>query len=89
MVYRHKVRLIEGFNLSVVIYVLAVTDIGKEYDVRTALAKIKGVSEARTVYGEFDVVARLETPSLKEVDEVITTMRKIQGIIRTVTLISA
>jgi len=75
--------------LPVVIYVLIVSEIGKESEVRKALEKIKGVTEAKTVYGEYDVVARLETPSLKELDEIVTTMRKIPGIIRTVTLISA
>ncbi|MFH1327796.1 MAG: Lrp/AsnC ligand binding domain-containing protein [Candidatus Bathyarchaeota archaeon] len=75
--------------MSVCVYVLLVTDIGKEYDVRTALENIKGVTESRTVYGEFDVVARLESSSLKDLDEVVTEMRKISGIIRTVTLISA
>jgi DNA-binding Lrp family transcriptional regulator len=73
----------------VVIYVLIVTEIGKESEVKAALEKIKGVTEAKTVYGEYDVVARLETPTLKELDEIVTTMRKIPGIIRTVTLISA
>ncbi|MFQ5761640.1 MAG: Lrp/AsnC ligand binding domain-containing protein [Candidatus Bathyarchaeia archaeon] len=73
----------------VVVYVLMVTDIGKEYDVRVALEKIKGVTEVRTVYGEFDVVARLETNTLKELDETVTEMRKISSITRTVTLISA
>ena len=72
----------------VVIYVLIVTEVGKENNVANALRKIKGVSEARVVYGEFDVVARLETQTLKEVDEIVTAIRKIQGIIRTVTLIS-
>ena len=75
--------------MPVVVYVLMVTKIGKEYGVRQALEKITGVSEVRTVYGEFDVVARLETPSLKELDTIVTEMRKIEGIIRTVTLISA
>lgn len=75
--------------MPVVVYVLMVTKIGKEYSVRQTLEKIKGVSEVRTVYGEFDVVARLETPSLKELDAIVTEMRKIEGIIRTVTLISA
>ncbi|RLI05164.1 Lrp/AsnC family transcriptional regulator [Candidatus Bathyarchaeota archaeon] len=75
--------------MPVVIYVLIVSEIGKESEVRKALEKIKGVTEAKTVYGEYDVVARLETPSLKELDEIVTTMRKIPGIIRTVTLISA
>mgnify|MGYP000533551477 CR=1 FL=1 len=77
------------FGLPVVIYVLIVTEIGKESEVKTALEKIKGVTEAKTVYGEYDVVARLETPTLKELDEIVTMMRKIPGIIRTVTLISA
>ena len=75
--------------MPVVVYVLMVTKIGKESSVRQTLEKIKGVSEVRTVYGEFDVVARLETPSLKELDAIVTEMRKIEGIIRTVTLISA
>jgi len=72
----------------VVIYVLIVTEVGKENDVANALKKIKGVNEARVVYGEFDVVARIETQTLKEVDEIVTAIRKIQSIIRTVTLIS-
>jgi len=75
--------------MTVVIYVLVVTEIGKEYEVRGAIEKIKGVTEARAVYGEFDLVARIETPSLKELDEVVTEIRKIPSIIRTVTLISA
>lgn len=75
--------------MAVVIYVLIVSEIGKESEVKSALEKIKGVTEVRTVYGEYDVVARLETPTLKELDEIVTAMRKISGIIRTVTLISA
>ncbi len=73
----------------VVIYVLVVTEVGRESEVTRELSKIKGVTEAKTVYGEFDVVARIEAENLKEVDEIITSIRKISGIIRTVTLISA
>jgi DNA-binding Lrp family transcriptional regulator len=75
--------------MVVVVYVLMVSELGKEYEVKASLEKIKGITEARTVYGEFDIVARLETPSLKELDDVVTQMRRINGIIRTVTLISA
>ncbi|RLI30355.1 Lrp/AsnC family transcriptional regulator [Candidatus Bathyarchaeota archaeon] len=73
----------------VIIYVLVVTEVGKENEIAKELSKIKGVTEAKTVYGEFDVVARIEAENLKEVDEIITTVRKVSGIIRTVTLISA
>lgn len=75
--------------MPVVVYVLLVTDIGKEAEVKKSLEMIKGITEARVVYGEFDIAARLETPSLKELDEIVTEMRKISSIIRSVTLISA
>ena len=75
--------------MTVVIYVLIVSEIGKELTVKSALDEIKGVTEVRTVYGEYDVIARVETPTLKELDEIVTLLRKIEGIIRTVTLISA
>ncbi len=75
--------------MAVVIYLLVVTEIGKEQDIKKALEKIPGITEARTVYGEFDLVARLETPTLRDVDHAVTNMRKVDGIIRTVTLISA
>jgi len=73
----------------VIAYILMVTDIGKEYDVVKEILKIKGVTEARSVYGEFDVIARLEAEDLKTLDDAVTKIRKITSIIRTVTLISA
>lgn len=77
------------YSMPVVVYVLLVTDIGKEAEVKKSLEMIKGITEVRVVYGEFDIAARLETPSLKELDEIVTEMRKISSIIRSVTLISA
>ena len=75
--------------MPVIIYVLIVCEIGRESEIRDALEKISGVTEAKTVYGEYDVVARLETQSLRELDEIVTSIRKIPGIVRTITLISA
>jgi DNA-binding Lrp family transcriptional regulator len=43
---------------------------------------------AQTVYGEFDVMTRVDRESLQELDSAITRIRKINGIIRTMTLIS-
>jgi DNA-binding Lrp family transcriptional regulator len=74
---------------QVVAYILMVTDIGKEYDVVKEILKIKGLTEARSVYGEFDVIARIEAEDLKTLDDAVTKIRKITSIIRTVTLISA
>jgi len=74
---------------KVIAYILMVTDIGKEYDVVKEILKIKGVTEARSVYGEFDVIARVEAEDLKTLNDAVTKIRKITSIIRTVTLISA
>lgn len=76
-------------NKEVIAYVLIVTEIGKEHEVVKKLSEIEGVKEVRSVYGEYDIVARLQGSSLNEVDTMITKIRKTPGILRTVTLISA
>ena len=75
--------------MKVVAFVLMVTEIGKEHEIIGQLLKIKGVSEARTVYGEFDVVCRVEADVMRNLDDSITRIRKMPALIRTVTLISA
>jgi len=69
-------------------YVLVVTEVGKEHEVVQELLKIEGVTVAQTVYGEFDVITKVESDNLKDLDAAITKIRKIGGIIRTMTLIS-
>ena len=69
-------------------YVLVVTDVGKEHEIVQELLKIDGVSVAQTVYGEFDVLTKVDCDNLKDLDAAITKIRKINGIIRTMTLIS-
>jgi len=69
-------------------YVLVVTEVGKEHEVVQELLKIEGVTVAQTVYGEFDVITKVECDNLKDLDAAITKIRKINGIIRTMTLIS-
>jgi DNA-binding Lrp family transcriptional regulator len=69
-------------------YVLVVTEVGKEHEVAQELLKIEGVSVAQTVYGEFDVITKVDRENLKDLDEAVTKLRKTNGIIRTMTLIS-
>lgn len=75
--------------VQVVAYILMVTDIGKEHEILNQLSKIKGVTEARTVYGEFDLIARVEAGDMRTLDGAVTQIRKIGSVIRTVTLISS
>jgi DNA-binding Lrp family transcriptional regulator len=74
---------------QVVAYVLLIAEVGKEYEVVQELKKIKGMKEVKAVYGEFDIVSRIEGVDLKALDEAVTQLRKIPSVIRTVTLISS
>ncbi len=74
-------------------FILAVTEIGKEYEVVNMVKEIAseiGV-EARVfvVYGEYDVVIEIVSDSLRKIDKIVTMIRALEGILRTVTLISA
>ncbi|MEM3439624.1 MAG: Lrp/AsnC ligand binding domain-containing protein [Candidatus Bathyarchaeia archaeon] len=70
-------------------YLLIVAEVGREYDIANRIRGMEGVTEARIVYGEFDIVARLEVPDLSVLDGIVTRMRGIPGIIKTSTLIAS
>ncbi|UXD21902.1 AsnC family transcriptional regulator [Ignicoccus pacificus DSM 13166] len=69
--------------------ILINTDIGKEVEVFEKLKKIKEVREAYITYGTFDIVAKLEAPSLHQLNDVITKeIRNMNGVRSTLTLIA-
>jgi len=72
-----------------VAYLLLLVDVGNEHIVAKELRKLPGVTEAHVVYGEFDVVARLEPGDISLMDETVTTARKLPGVTKTSTLISS
>jgi len=74
---------------QLVVYLLLVTEVGKEHEILDNLKEMEEVSEARVVYGEFDVVCKVMPKSLRRLDEIVTKIRKTSSIIRTVTLISS
>ncbi|MCX8182142.1 MAG: Lrp/AsnC ligand binding domain-containing protein [Candidatus Methanomethyliaceae archaeon] len=74
---------------GVVAYMLLVTDTGKEYEVIKEVKKISGISECRTVYGEFDVFIRVEVADFVSLDEIVTQIRRIPGILQTTTLVAS
>jgi len=65
------------------------TQAGKERDVVKEAKKFPGVTEAKVVYGEYDVIVRIELNDFSILSETVTLIRRISGIIKTVTLISA
>lgn len=74
---------------QLVVYVLLVTEVGKEHEILDSLKQFENVSEVRVVYGEFDVVCKMTPKSFRQLDEIVTKIRKTSSIIRTVTLISS
>lgn len=76
-------------DADVVAYLLINVELGKEYDVVGELLKVEGIGEVSVVYGEYDVFARIEAESLKELDRIVTTIRHIPGILKTSTLVSS
>lgn len=74
---------------KIVAFVILVVEVGKEYEVLNLIKNIENVTEVRVVYGEYDLIARLEVDSMKKLEKSIMKIRNIKGVLRTATLISA
>ncbi len=70
-------------------FVFITTKVGKEGEVLGNLMKKKMVREANAVYGDFDIVAKLETDDLDKLNEfIIKDVRETAGVSETNTLIA-
>lgn len=74
-----------------VAYILLNVDIGMEHKVvETILERFsRWVTEARVTYGEHDAVVRVEVPNMRVLDGVVTGIRELEGVRKTVTLIAS
>ncbi|MCD6484727.1 MAG: Lrp/AsnC ligand binding domain-containing protein [Candidatus Odinarchaeota archaeon] len=68
-------------------FVLVVVSVGMEYDIAKEIKKIEGVKEIYTTYGSWDIVARLESDSVKGIEKSVIAIRKISGVEYTETLL--
>ncbi|MDD1764633.1 MAG: Lrp/AsnC ligand binding domain-containing protein [Candidatus Methanomethyliaceae archaeon] len=73
---------------NVIALMLLITETGKEYDIVKEVKKLHGVSECRVVYGEYDVFIRMEAADLPLLDEIVTKIRGIAGVVQTTTLVA-
>jgi len=78
-----------SFNQPVKAYFMAIVKKGTEHEVAGKLRKLSGVTEVVVTYGLYDVVVRIETSNLSQLDALITEMRKIEEIVQTSTLVGA
>ncbi|HKZ93197.1 MAG TPA: Lrp/AsnC ligand binding domain-containing protein [Candidatus Bathyarchaeia archaeon] len=74
---------------SVKAYFMAIVKKGTEHEVAAKLRKLSGVTEVVVTYGLYDIIVRIETQSLGQLDASITEMRKIEEILQTSTLVGA
>lgn len=73
----------------IVVYILVNTQVGKEDEILSKVRSMENVAEAYIVYGEFDIIAKIVLPQLELLDEIVSTIRKIEGVTKTSTLITA
>ena len=71
-----------------VAFVLINAEIGAEADVVKELRKIEGVEEAYTVYGVYDIVAKIRANSMDRLKEIVTwNIRRLNKVRSTLTMI--
>jgi DNA-binding Lrp family transcriptional regulator len=71
-------------------YVLLKVRAGSERDVVNRLESVKEVAEVKELYGDWDVIAKLELEKLEQLDKIITEkVRATEGIKDSSTMIVA
>ncbi|MEJ5293294.1 MAG: Lrp/AsnC family transcriptional regulator [Candidatus Methanosuratincola sp.] len=69
-------------------YVLGVCQIGKEREVLERCLEVKNVVEGTVVFGEYDIIVKIQTQDVKELSKRVEEIRRIEGLLRSATLIS-
>ena len=69
-------------------YILVIVEQGIGSKIAAELIKEKEVKDVEIVYGEYDMVVKVELPSMDALKEFITRMRHHKDIKRTATMIA-
>ncbi len=68
-------------------YVLVKSEMAHEMDVMNEILKIDDVKEAKGTFGVYDIFVKIQSNSLKDIEDIITKkIRKINHVISTDTL---
>ena len=72
--------------MSVQVYILIQTEVGKASGVAKAVSAIAGVTLAEGVTGPYDVIMRAESPSMEDLGRaLLAKVQAVPGITRTLT----
>jgi DNA-binding Lrp family transcriptional regulator len=75
-------------NSLAIAFVLLNAETGLETEVMKGLKDIKEVKEAHLVYGVYDIIARMETDSMRELKDIIAwKLRRLEKVRSTLTMI--
>ena len=67
-------------------YILIQTEVGRASGIADEIARIQGVTMAEDVTGPYDVIARIEAPTVDQLGQiVIAKIQDVKGITRTLT----
>ncbi len=68
-------------------YLLIVCEVGLERNIEEAIRGVANVKEVDVVYGEYDLIVKIEVDDIKQLDGVVSEIRRIKGVLRTMTLL--
>jgi DNA-binding Lrp family transcriptional regulator len=72
--------------MSVQVFILIQTEVGKASSVAAAVGAIAGVTLAEGVTGPYDVIMRAESPSMEDLGRsILSKVQAVPGITRTLT----
>ena len=69
-------------------YVMVIVDQGTGSMVASKLIKMDEVKDVEVVYGEYDVIAKVEYSDMKGLNDFVSNLRKISDVKRTSTMIA-
>ncbi|MFB0560215.1 MAG: Lrp/AsnC ligand binding domain-containing protein [Candidatus Lokiarchaeia archaeon] len=75
--------------MAIIAYIMLLTSVGKEHEIAEQIEKYDHVTEANVVYGSWDVVVRASLDELSQLDGLVTSIRKLEGVEQTSTLVSS
>lgn len=66
---------------------LIVCEVGLERNTEEEIKRVGNVTNVDGVYGEYDIIVTVEVNDIKQLDQVVTDVRRIKGVLRTMTLL--
>ena len=79
--------MISGDRVPITAYILLNIRTGKEYEIANRLKSVDSVKEVTITYGLWDIVTKIEVNSMSELDKIVFTIRSIEGVEQTATLV--